>query len=373
MSGSTQDRTERATPKRLREAREKGQLPRSRELTTALLVGTAVAVLMMAGAGIAAGAVQLMRHAFDFGVADLQSAADLPFRALRALREGLWLVAPVLLLGLAVALVAPLLLGGWNFSPSVLLPDFARTDPLAGLGRMFSGRTLVELLNGLLKVGVLGVIAVLTLWNSRQELLGLSSLSVGEGLSRVAASALYLVLMLSLGLLAIAALDVPYQLWKNRRELRMSKQEIREEFKQSEGRPEVKSRIRQAQQALSRRRMMQEVPKADVVVTNPTHYAVALRYSAGKMRAPRVVAKGADLIAQHIRELAREHRVPIVSAPPLARALYRSAELEQEIPTALYQAVAQVLTYVYQLRNWRGGSKPPALPEVGEVPGGEAD
>ena len=153
----------------------------------------------------------------------------------------------------------------------------------------------------------------------------------------------------------------------------MTKQEVRDEFKQSEGRPEVKAKIRQVQQSLARRRMMTAVPTADVIVTNPTHYAVALRYSAGRMKAPRVVAKGADLIAAAIRDLGREHRVPIVSAPPLARALYRSVELEQEIPAALFQAVAQVLSYVYQLRRWRGGTPPPVLPDVGNVPGGEAD
>jgi flagellar biosynthetic protein FlhB len=178
---------------------------------------------------------------------------------------------------------------------------------------------------------------------------------------------------LALGLAAIAMLDAPFQLFRHRKQLRMTKQEVKEEYKQAEGRPEVKAKIRQAQQAMARRRMMAAVPTADVIVTNPTHYAVALRYAAGTMRAPRVVAKGADLIAAAIRDLGREHRVPIVSAPPLARALYRSVELEQEIPAALFAAVAQVLTYVYQLRNWKGGTPPPRTPDVGTVPGGEPD
>ncbi|MGQ0530685.1 MAG: EscU/YscU/HrcU family type III secretion system export apparatus switch protein, partial [Panacagrimonas sp.] len=177
----------------------------------------------------------------------------------------------------------------------------------------------------------------------------------------------------ALGLAALAAADYGLQRYRLMSSLRMTKQEVREEYKQSEGKPEVKGRIRQLQQEMARGRMMSAVPTADVIITNPTHYAVALKYAAGTMRAPRVVAKGADVIAAKIRELGSEHRVPIVSAPPLARALYRSVDLDQEIPGALFQAVAQVLTYVYQLRNWRGGTPPPKLPEVGEVPGGEID
>jgi len=178
---------------------------------------------------------------------------------------------------------------------------------------------------------------------------------------------------LALGLGVIAALDVPWQWFRHGKELRMTRQEVRDEYKQSEGRPEVKAKIRQAQQAMSRRRMMDAVPTADVIVTNPTHYAVALRYSSDRMRAPKVVAKGADVIAAAIRDLAREHRVPIVSAPPLARALYRSVAIDQEIPAALFQAVAQVLSYVYQLRRWRAGTPAPVVPEVGDLPGGEID
>ena len=166
------------------------------------------------------------------------------------------------------------------------------------------------------------------------------------------------VLWLGGGLLLIAAVDVPWQLLHHAQQLKMSKQEIKEEMQQSEGKPEVKGRIRQLQQAFARGRMMEAVPTADVIVTNPTHYAVALKYAAGKDRAPRVVAKGADVIAQQIRELASAHRVPLIEAPPLARALYRSCDIDAEIPGALYQAVAQVLSYVYQLRDWQRGERP---------------
>jgi flagellar biosynthetic protein FlhB len=231
----------------------------------------------------------------------------------------------------------------------------------------------MDLAIGLLKVAVLGGIGATVLWNKRHELANLSGMDAAGAMSVAGADVMSLLGWLALGLAVIAGIDVPWQWWRHARDLRMTKQEVRDEYKQSEGRPEVKARIRQVQQALSRRRMMSAVPTADVIVTNPTHYAVALRYAPDRMRAPRVVAKGADLVALAIRELATENRVPIVSAPPLARALYRSVALEQEIPTALFQAVAQVLSYVHQLRRWRGGTPPPVVPDVGEVPGGEVD
>ncbi|HKY93233.1 MAG TPA: flagellar biosynthesis protein FlhB [Nevskiaceae bacterium] len=370
---SSEQRTERATPKREREAREKGQVARSRELTTAVLVAGGAAVLIGQGPEMVAEAAHLLRGALQFTRADLAGTEGLAAYCGRLLRAGLWVAGPVLALGFVGALLAPLLLGGWNFSAGALMPQASRVDPLAGFGRIFSGRTLVELGLGILKVLILGGIATLALWNGRGALVQLATLPPAAAMAGAGAEILALLGWLALGLAAIAALDTPYQLFKHRKQLRMTKQEIREEYKQAEGRPEVKAKLRQAQQAIARRRMMAAVPTADVIVTNPTHYAVALKYAAGTMRAPRVVAKGADLVAAAIRDLGRENKVPIVSAPPLARALYRSVELEQEIPAALFAAVAQVLTYVYQLRNWRGGSPPPKSPEVGNVPGGEAD
>lgn len=374
MAGeSSQDRTERATPKRERDARRKGQVARSRELTTAALIAGGAAILIGQGADMTAEAAQILRNALSITPADLATpdAMAAAFGALLA--AGLRVVAPILALGFVVALVGPLLLGGWNFSAQAMLPQFSRLDPIAGLGRIFSARAWMDLLIGVLKVAVLGGIGAAVLWTQRHELAGLSRMDPLSAMAQAGGGVLGLFGWLALGLAVIAAIDVPWQWWRHHRDLRMTKQEVREEFKQSEGRPEVKARIRQLQQALARRRMMAAVPTADVIVTNPTHYAVALRYAPDRMRAPRVVAKGADVIAAAIRELATEHRVPIVSAPPLARALYRSVALEQEIPAALFQAVAQVLSYVYQLRRWRGGTPPPVVPDVGEVPGGEAD
>lgn len=370
---STQEKTERATPKREREAREKGQLARSRELTTAVLVSGGAAVLIGQGADMVAEAAKLLAGALSIDQAELASRADLPAHLATLLKGGFLVAAPVLALGFFGALLGPLLLGGWNFSAQALQPQVSRLNPISGMGRIFGSRAWVELGLGLAKITVLGGVGAAALWSRRELFMGLAAADPASAMAAAGDALLGVLGWLSLGLGALAALDVPFQLFKHRRDLRMSKQEIREEFKQSEGKPEVKGRIRQLQQAASRRRMMAAVPGADVVVTNPTHYAVALKYSAGRMRAPKVVAKGADVIAASIRDLAREHRIPLVSAPPLARALYRSVELDQEIPAQLFQAVAQVLTYVYQLRNWRGGTPYPSSPEVGAVPGGEPD
>jgi flagellar biosynthetic protein FlhB len=375
MSGqsSSQDRTERATPKRERDARRQGQVARSRELTTAALIAGGAAILIGQGAHMVAQAADLLRDALSITPADFATTRGMAATFGTLLASGLRVVAPILVLGFLAALAGPLLLGGWNFSAQAMLPQFSRLNPVAGLARIFSARAWMDLLIGLLKVAVLGGIGAGVLWSKRHELANLSGMDAAGAMSVAGAGVLGLLGWLALGLGVIAAVDVPWQWWRHARDLRMTKQEVRDEYKQSEGRPEVKARIRQVQQALARRRMMAAVPTADVIVTNPTHYAVALRYAPDRMRAPRVVAKGADLVAAAIRELATEHRVPIVSAPPLARALYRSVALEQEIPAALFQAVAQVLSYVHQLRRWRGGTPPPVVPDVGDVPDGGID
>jgi flagellar biosynthetic protein FlhB len=370
---SAQERTEKATPKRREDARKRGQVPRSRELGAAAVVGAAVLVALMAGPHVAASAQAQLRGLLSFDGEVLLHPERMPARFGQALGQGLLSCLPLFLACVVAAFAAPLLLGGWNFSVQALRPDFSRINPLSGLGRIFSGHGAVELLKGLVKIGWIGGIAVLYLSSHRQALAGLSAEAGAQGIADGVGLALGLLGWLAMALVVIAGIDAPYQLWSHARKLRMSKQEIRDESKQSDGRPEVKGRIRRLQIEMSKRRMMDKVAAADVVVTNPTHYAVALKYDGEKMRAPRVVAKGAGEIAAAIRELAREHRVPLVAAPPLARALYRGVQLDQEIPAALYAAVARVLTYVYQLRDWRGGTRPPAAPVVDEVPGGEPD
>jgi flagellar biosynthetic protein FlhB len=373
MSGdTTQDKTESASPKRRREARKRGEVPRSRELTTALVMMTAAGTLIGSGGNIANGARQIMSKALSFDAVVLNDPSQMPALLGHTLFDSLSLFTPVILGLVVIALVAPMLLGGWNFSAQAALPTFSRINPLSGLARLFSTHSLMELLKNVLKFALLATVAGTAWWASRGELIGLGNEPGSNGVIHAGHMVLHAFAFMCGALLFIAALDVPYQLWSYEKKLRMTKQELREEYKESEGRPEVKQRIRRMQQQLSKRRMMEKVPTADVIVTNPTHYAVALKYKQGEMRAPVVVAKGVDQIALMIRELGTKNRIPILEAPPLARSLYRNTELDAEIPVNLYAAVAQVLTYVYQLKMYRSG-QPPARPDIGDVPGGEVE
>jgi flagellar biosynthetic protein FlhB len=297
------------------------------------------------------------------------SAESLWPRLMDAGGRSVWIILPILGATFFAALAAPLAIGGWNFSGKALAPQFSRINPISGFGRMFSSRALIELVKGLAKVLVVGIIGIVMLKSLTPQLMGLSSEPVGNAIGHAASLASYSLLILCMGLAIIAAIDVPFQLWNYAKELRMTRQEVREEYKESEGSPETRGRIREAQRALAQGRMMAEVPKADVVVTNPTHYAVALRYDEKKNRAPIVVAKGVDLVALRIRELAAEYGVPVLEAPPLARALHKAVELNREVPAALYITVAQVLTYVYQLRTARErGATPPPVPNFEALP-----
>jgi flagellar biosynthetic protein FlhB len=263
------------------------------------------------------------------------------------------------------ALLSPLVLGGWNFSGDALAPKFERLSPLAGFKRMFSMNSIVELLKALAKFGVVAAVAVMVLWKDAPALLALGREPTAQAIGHAVKLSGKGFLLVATGMLLIAAIDVPFQILQYLKKLKMSHQEIREEMKSSEGSPEIKGRIRQIQQQIARQRMMQDVPTADVIVTNPTHFAVAIRYDENRMRAPVVVAKGADVIAARIRELGGEHAVPIFEAPPLARVLYRNVDIGGEIPASLYVAVAQVLTYIFQLRTaQRSGMRPPPKPTV---------
>ena len=370
MSDSAQQKTENATPKRLREARKRGQVARSRELSTAMVVGVCVFCLVSVGQGVVGRALQIMRSSLAFDPRLLDDPSRLVGAMFSQIGIGLLAITPILLASAAAAVLASVLLGGWNFSTQALMPQWSRLNPIAGVGRMFSSNALVELGKSLLKFAVLGAIGGGYIASQREVLMGLSTMDVGAAMAQAASLALWTIIWMTGGLLVVALVDAPYQWWKTHNELKMTRQEVRQEMKESEGRPEVKARIRQLQHQMANARMMEKVPTADVIITNPTHYAVAIRYSAGKMRAPIVVAKGAGVIAAAIRELASQHRVPLVSAPPLARALYRSVDLDREIPGDLYQAVAQVLSYLYQLRA--GTLK--ATPDFSApVPGGEPD
>ena len=356
------DRTERATPKRLEDARRRGQVPRSPELGAAAVTMTTAAALLALGSGIVGRMAEMMRRGLSLGGARLpdEGAAIAAFQG--QMLDALLGIAPVLGLVFVAALVAPLALGGWNFSAEALGLKLERIDPLAGMGRMFSVRALVELAKSLAKFAGVGLVAVLVLRTQTDEILQLSRQAVVPAMAQSLHLAAQSLLAMAGALVVIAAIDVPYQIWQHGRQLRMTREEVRQEHRESEGSPEVKGRIRQAQQALARRRMMAEVPTATVVVTNPTHYAVALRYDERRDGAPVLIAKGADEVAARIREIAAENGVPLVSAPPLARVLFRNVDLGVQIPAALYVAVAQVLTYVMHLKAATGAGAPPPPP-----------
>lgn len=377
MSESAQEKTERASPRKLADARKQGQIPRSRELSTAAVVLVGVGAVLAWGGSVAASAAQLLRRQFEAIGPTLGDAGQLPALTGTLIAQGFAPVLPILAVTTLAALAAPLLVGGWNFAPEAAAPKLERVSPLAGLKRIFSGNSLAELFKALLKFLLIAAIAAGVIWGDRERLLALSTLPVTAAVAEGLRLSLDALLWMGGGLLLIAALDVPWQLYQHAKQLRMSKQELREEFKQNEGKPEVKARIRRLQQEMAQGRMMEQVPTADVIVTNPTHYAVALSYSSGRDRAPKVVAKGVDEIARAIRDLAAQHRVPMVEAPPLARALYRSCDLDDEIPSALYAAVAQVLSYVYQLRDLQAGRRrgqAPPPPRVDEsLPNGQPD
>ena len=366
-----QERTEQATPRRLERAREEGQVPRSRELNTAAILLAGSAGLLAFGGLLSARMLDIARHAFQLQRTDIFDADFMARSLADAASWALGSVAPVFVLLVVAALAAPAALGGWLFSVKPLAPRFERLDPVAGLQRMFSIRSLVELLKAIAKVGVVGSIAVLILAVLADDLLAMGR----EPLEPAVHHALWITgwaaLALSASTLLIAAADVPFQLFDHARKLRMSTQQVRDEMKETEGRPEVKSRIRQLQRQMARARMMSAVPKADVVITNPSHYAVALRYDIERSGAPVLVAKGSDLVAQRIREIAAAAAVPVIRSPRLARAIFHTTELEQEIPAALYLAVAQVLAYVFHLRNRHRARGPvPTLPEEFDIPEG---
>jgi flagellar biosynthetic protein FlhB len=351
----------------LRESREKGEVASSRDLSGALVVLAGVAVLMNDGGAALRHARRIFSIGLDYRREALLSGT-LPGRALHAaVREALALFGPVAAATLLATLASPLLMGGLNFSAEALQPKFERLDPIKGLGRVFAMRGLVELGKALLKLLFIGLALLLLLrhWQGELQATGSGAALTGIALSitLLGRAALWFGSILAL----IGGIDALYQKFDHGKRLRMTKQEVRDEAKETEGNPEMKSRIRQVQQMQSRRRMMEALPKADVVVVNPSHFAVALAYDEGRMGAPRVIAKGVDLLAQQIRLVAGSHRIPLVEAPPLARALYATTELGREIPAALYVAVAQVLAYVYQLKQAaaHGETPPPApSPEV---------
>ncbi|HCB41967.1 MAG: flagellar biosynthesis protein FlhB [Pseudomonadales bacterium] len=364
-SDSGQERTEEPTGKRLQESRDKGQVARSRELNTLAVVMVAAVGLLTLGPAMVQKLMNIMSFNFSVEREALYSNDSMGLHLFASVGEGLQVLGPLFFLLLVASIVGPVLLGGWLFSTKSLAPKFERMNPLAGLKRMFSLKALVELLKALGKFLVVLGAALLVLHLRTEDLLSMGQESLQSAIVHCAWVLASSLIILSASLILIAAVDVPFQLWDHKQKLRMTKQEVKDEFKDSEGKPEVKGRIRQLQREMAERRMMDKVPQADVVITNPTHFAVALKYDPLATGAPVLLAKGADLVAQRIREVASENQIVVLESAPLARAVFYSTELDREIPAGLYLAVAQVLAYVFQLRQFRAGQgkRPGPMPE----------
>lgn len=369
MSEENDDKTEDPTPQRLEKAREEGQIPRSRELTSLLILLVGVCVIWLGGESLARRLASLLSSGLRFDHSIINDPNLILGQIILLLKEAMLALMPLIVGVVVVALVAPVMLGGLVFSTKSLAFKLDKLNPLPGIKRMFSAQTAAELMKAVMKSLLMGSMAGLFLWLHWPDMMRLISesplVAMGNALNMVGFCALLVVL----AIIPMVGFDVFWQIYSHLKKLRMSRQDIRDEFKQSEGDPHVKGRIRQMQRAAARRRMMADVPKADVIVNNPTHYSVALQYDENKMSAPRVVAKGAGLVALRIRELGEENRVPMLEAPPLARALYRHAEVGQQIPGQLYAAVAEVLAWVWQLKRWRlAGGTPPIKPDNLPVP-----
>lgn len=362
---NSQEKTEEATPRRLEKAREDGQTARSKELATMAVLIAGAGGLLIFGAQLGAAMEAIMRDAFTLERSAIFDTRHMSIQLMASAKEAAWALAPILLLLLIAAIAGSIGIGGLLFSGKAIAPKLNRMDPMKGLGRMFSARSLIELVKAIAKVGLVMVLAILILDIRTEDLLAIAEEPAVPAMEHVLWTLGWSFFLLSCSTIIIAIIDVPFQIFDHHKKLRMTKQEVKDEHKDTEGKPEVKGKIRQLQREMSQRRMMQDVPTADVVITNPTHYAVALKYDSNSMGAPKVVAKGNDETAFKIMEIAREYKVEILRTPPLTRAVYHNSDIGDEIPDGLYMAIAQVLAYVFQLRQFRKGRGPkPGMPDL---------
>jgi flagellar biosynthesis protein FlhB len=352
---SGQEKTEEPTEKRRQDTRDKGQVPRSRELNTVISLMVSALGIMWLGEMLVNYLATQMSTLLTIDRADMFDPASVMAASSDALINTFTALAPLLTIAMLSAFFGPVVMGGWIFKFTSMAPKFEKLDPVKGLAKIFSSQGLMELLKALGKFFLVSSVSAVAIYFSIREILFVGLQPLELSLVHTGSLITYMFLVVSSVLILVALVDVPFQLFQFNQKIRMTKQEVKDELKETDGIPEVKSRIRSLQQQVSRRRMMEAVPDADVVITNPIHFAVALRYSDDSALAPVVVARGRDLVALHIIEIARENDVLVFQAPPLARALYASTDLQQEIPANLYVAVAQVLAYVYQLRNMDPG------------------
>lgn len=354
------EKTESASPRRLEKARESGDVPRSTEFSTFFILLSGTLAIWLIGSSLVKNLQAGLGQTLNFGIIKELNSAEM-FLGYQSFLIDLGIVfLPLLGIIFIAAVGAPLLIGGWTFSAEKLIPNFTKLNPIQGISNIFSVNSLVELLKAILKTLFIGFAAWLLISSQLDSIFSLLTKSIQESSTSQGYIILWCLTFMVISLSVVSMIDVPYQIYQYTEKLKMSRQELRDESKETEGNPEIKAKIRAQQREMSRRRMMSKVPSADVVITNPTHYSVALQYPDNSNKAPIILAKGQGEVALKIRELARENNIEIVEVPPLARALYKHAELDQEIPSALFTAVAQVLAYVFQLRIYKkqGGLQP---------------
>ncbi|MDO6745950.1 flagellar biosynthesis protein FlhB [Gilvimarinus sp. 1_MG-2023] len=366
---SSQEKTEEPSARKLEKAREDGQIPRSRDLTTTFILLAGSIGLFVFGRLIADKFVALTQNNFTLSRTEIFDTSAMIGHLVSSFYAGLISIAPFLAILLVASIVGPIALGGWMLSAKAMAPKFSRMNPLAGLKRMFSVKALVELAKSLGKVSVVMSVAVLALFIWQQDMIQLGALETNVAIVESVLISAYTTIAMSAVTILVAAIDVPFQIWDHAKKLKMSHQELKDEHKDTDGKPEVKGRIRQMQREIAQRRMMSQVPEADVVITNPTHFAVALKYNPDDMSTPILLAKGGDHTAFRIRDIAKNNKIDIIESPVLARAIFHTTEVDAEIPAGLYMAVAQVLAYVFGLRNFRQGKgERPVFPRDINVP-----
>ncbi len=366
---SSQEKTEEATPRRLEKAKEEGQVPRSRELTTSAILLAGSIGLMVTGPMIADTLINIVEFNFRLDRRAIFDPQYMVVHLTRSLMDAIFSLFPLFGILLVAAILGPIALGGWLWSTKALMPKMSRMNPMEGLKRMFGTKALVELAKALGKVLVVLILALWLLSAMQQDMLNLANQSPLKATVESLQMSGWAFVALSAATILIVLIDVPFQIWEHSRKLKMSRQDIKDEMKDSEGKPEVKGRIRQLQREMAQNRQMAAVPEADVIITNPTHFSVALKYDPNTMATPILLAKGVDHAALKIREIANEHNIEIMESPVLARSIYHTTDVDQEIPAGLYMAVAQVLAYVFQLRNYRRGEGDlPTVPRNLNVP-----
>ena len=348
---SAQEKSEQPTGKRLADSKRKGQVARSKDFNSFVIVLSSAGLFLLLGDYIASSVTGLMQKAFRFSP-DILTSMDATFAYASALgTSAIYILLPFLLLLAALGIVASILVGGWVFSMQTMAFNLNKLDPIKGMKKIFSLRGLVELVKALFKFFIVGGTAVLVLRYRLPEFLSIQYLSVDVAITKGIQVLVVSFLVIASSMLLLALFDVPYQIWEHLRQLKMTKQEVKDELKETEGKPEVKSQLRKQQRLIAQRRMMEKVPQADVILTNPTHFSVALKYERSGSGAPVLIAKGKDFLALQISKIALAKKIPVIQVPPLARAIYFSTELDSEIPEGLYVAVAQVLAYVYQIKR----------------------